>query len=62
MLFRSLTAGGRGILGHAATRLEPCIMRTGACARGGYPAIDELYKQPSVERDHKKREALLHQI
>jgi peptide/nickel transport system substrate-binding protein len=57
-----LTSGGSGILGNAATRLEPYVLSWGEFARIGYPDIDELYKQQSVERDHKKREALLHQI
>ena len=57
-----LTLGGSGTLGNAATRLEPYIPSWGEFARGGYPDIDELYKQQSAERDRKKREALLHQI
>jgi peptide/nickel transport system substrate-binding protein len=57
-----LTSGGTGILGNAATRLEPFVVSWGEFARIGYPDIDELYKQQSVERDQKKREALLHQI
>src|SRR5215468_8377379 len=57
-----LTSGGTGILGNAATRLEPFVLSWGEFARMSYPDIDELYKQQSVERDHKKREALLHQI
>jgi len=57
-----LTSGGSGILGNAATRLEPFVLSWGEFARIGYPDIDELYKQQSAERDHQKREALLHQI
>jgi peptide/nickel transport system substrate-binding protein len=57
-----LTSGGSGILGNAATRLEPFVVSWGEFARIGYPDIDELYKQQAMERDHKKREALLHQI
>ncbi len=57
-----LTSGGSGILGNAATRLEPFVLSWGEFARIGYPDIDELYKQQSAERDHKKREGLLHQI
>jgi len=57
-----LTLGGSGTLGNAATRIEPYVPSWGEFARGGYPDVDELYKQQSVERDHKKREALLHQI
>ncbi len=57
-----LTSGGTGILGNAATRLEPFVLSWGEFARIGYPDIDELYKQQSTERDHQKREAQLHQI
>jgi peptide/nickel transport system substrate-binding protein len=35
---------------------------TGTYAYGGYPDIDDLFRQQAVERDHGKREALLHQI
>ena len=57
-----LTSGGTGILGNAATRLEPFVVSWGEFARIGYPDIDELYKQQSTERNYQKREALLHQI
>jgi peptide/nickel transport system substrate-binding protein len=57
-----LTSGGTGILGNAATRLEPFVVSWGEFARIGYPDIDELYRQQSTERDYKKREGLLHQI
>jgi peptide/nickel transport system substrate-binding protein len=57
-----LTSGGSGTLGNAATRLEPYVLSWGEFARIGYPDIDELYKQQLAERDHQKREALLHQI
>ncbi len=57
-----LSSFGSGALGNAATRLEPYVPSWGEFARGGYPDIDELYKQQSTERDRKKREALLHQI
>jgi peptide/nickel transport system substrate-binding protein len=57
-----LSSFGSGTLGNAATRLEPYVPSWGEFARGGYPDIDELYKQQSVERDRQKREALLHQI
>ncbi len=33
-----------------------------AYAYGGYPDIDDLFRQQAQERDRKKREALLHQI
>jgi peptide/nickel transport system substrate-binding protein len=57
-----LTSGGSGTLGNAATRLEPYVVSWGEFARGGYPDIDALYKQQSVERDRQKREAMLHTI
>ena len=57
-----LTSGGSGTLGNAATRLEPYVVSWGEFARISYPDIDALFKQQSVERDRKKREALLHQI
>jgi peptide/nickel transport system substrate-binding protein len=57
-----LTSSGSGTLGNAATRLEPYVVSWGEFARVGYPDIDELYKQQSVERDRKKREVLLHEI
>jgi peptide/nickel transport system substrate-binding protein len=57
-----LSSSGSGVLGNAATRLEPFVVTWGEYAKGGYPDIDELYKKQSVERDHQKREALLHEI
>ena len=37
-------------------------MSTGVFAYGGYPDIDELFKQQEVETDRSKREALLHKM
>jgi peptide/nickel transport system substrate-binding protein len=48
--------------GNAAVRLETFVISTAPYAAGGYPDIDELFRQQSQERDRKKREALLHQI
>jgi peptide/nickel transport system substrate-binding protein len=59
---KGLTSGGSGTLGNAATRLEPYVISSGDFARISYPDIDDLFKKQSVERDDKKREALLHQI
>ena len=53
---------GSGGSGNAATRVEAFIYSKGAYAYGGYPDIDELFKQQAVERDKAKREALLHRI
>ena len=51
-----------GRYGNAATRLEEVVLSNGTFARGGYPDIDDLFKQQDVETDRAKREALLHQI
>jgi peptide/nickel transport system substrate-binding protein len=57
-----LSSSGSGVLGNAATRLEPFVVTWGEYAKGGYPDIDELYKNQSLERDRQKRAALLHEI
>jgi peptide/nickel transport system substrate-binding protein len=49
-------------LGNAANRIELSLVSTGTYAYGGYPDLDELFRQQAVERDRGKREALLHQI
>jgi peptide/nickel transport system substrate-binding protein len=54
--------GVTAALGNAATRLEAFVISTAAYAYGGYPDIDDLFRQQANERDRKKREALLHQI
>jgi len=51
-----------GAPGNTATRLEAYVVSTGPYASGGYPDIDDLFRQQAQERDRKKREALLHQI
>ena len=38
------------------------MLSTGAYAYGGYPDLDELFRQQAVERDRTRREALLHQM
>ena len=48
--------------GNAAARLEAFVISSGTYAYGGYPDIDELFRQQAQERDRRKREALLHQI
>jgi peptide/nickel transport system substrate-binding protein len=50
------------LYGNAASRMSEVIPSTGAYAYGGYPDIDALYRQQSVETDRKKREAMLYQI
>jgi peptide/nickel transport system substrate-binding protein len=42
--------------------MSEIVPSNGAFAYGGYPDIDELYRQQAVETDRGKREALLHQI
>jgi peptide/nickel transport system substrate-binding protein len=49
-------------LGNTATRLEAFVVSTGSYAYGGHPDIDDLFAQQALERDRKRREALLHQI
>jgi len=48
--------------GNAASRLEAFVVSTGPYAYGGYPDIDDLFRQQAQERDRKKREAMLHEI
>jgi len=55
-----MTAVGNS--GNAASRVESFMYSKGAYAYGGYPDIDELFMQQSRERDHVKREAILHRI
>jgi peptide/nickel transport system substrate-binding protein len=51
-----------GNSGNAASRVEAFIQSKGAYSYGGYPDIDELYKQQANERDKGKRQALLYKI
>jgi peptide/nickel transport system substrate-binding protein len=59
---RGLCLCGAARYGNAATRLEEGVPSTGVFAYGGYPDIDELFKQQDVETDHSKREAMVHKI
>jgi peptide/nickel transport system substrate-binding protein len=54
--------GASAGLGNAPARLEAFVISTGTYAYGGYPDIDDLFRQQGQERDRKKREALVHQI
>jgi ABC-type transport system substrate-binding protein len=54
--------GASAGLGNAAARLEAFVITSGTYAYGGYPDIDELFRQQAHERDRRKREVLLHQI
>src|SRR4051794_13738089 len=58
----SLYMAAAGNSGNAASRVESFIYSKGAYANGGYPDIDELFRQQAGERDVTKRAALLDQI
>jgi peptide/nickel transport system substrate-binding protein len=60
--FKNLIQAGPGAFGNAATRIETFAVTGGVFAYGGYPDIDELYRQQAVELDRPKREAILHKI
>jgi len=59
---RGLFMTAVGNSGNAASRVEAFMQSKGDYAYGGYPDIDDLFRQQASERDVKKREALLHQI
>jgi peptide/nickel transport system substrate-binding protein len=59
---RGLCLCGSGRYGNAATRIEESVVSTGTFAYGGYPDIDEMFRQQDVEIDRGKREAILHKI
>jgi peptide/nickel transport system substrate-binding protein len=59
---KGLCVCSSALYGNAASRMSEVIPSTGGWAYGGYPDVDEMYKQQAVETDRKKREALLHQI
>ena len=59
---QGLILSSTAAMGNAATRIETFVASTGGYAYGGYPEIDDLFRQQARERDRKKREALLHQI
>jgi peptide/nickel transport system substrate-binding protein len=60
--FKNLAFQGSGAFGNAATRLEAFAYSKGSQSWIQDPEIDEWYLQQAVERDRKKREALLHKI
>jgi peptide/nickel transport system substrate-binding protein len=60
--FHGLFMTGAGNAGNAASRVEEFMYSKGSYADGGYPDIDELFRQQASERDRKKREAILHKI
>jgi peptide/nickel transport system substrate-binding protein len=55
-----MTASGNS--GNAASRVDTFIQSQGAYAYGGYPDIDELFRQQAGERDRAKRQELLFKI
>jgi peptide/nickel transport system substrate-binding protein len=59
---RGLFMTAVGNSGNAASRVESFMQSKGEYAYGGYPDIDDLFRQQAGERDAKKREAVLHQI
>src|SRR5438067_1926015 len=48
--------------GNAPTRIEAFVISGAPYAAGGYPDIDEMFRQQAQERDRRKRDALLQQI
>ena len=60
--FKHLARIGSAAAGNAATRIEAFVISGGNRAYGGYPDIDALFRDQSVEMDRKRREAMLHQI
>jgi peptide/nickel transport system substrate-binding protein len=48
--------------GSAPVRLEAFAVSSAPYAAGGYPDIDDLFRQQAQERERKKREAMLTQI
>jgi peptide/nickel transport system substrate-binding protein len=59
---KTLAVQGSGAFGNAATRLESFATSKGSQSWLKDPEIDAWYAQQAVERDRKKREALLHKI
>jgi peptide/nickel transport system substrate-binding protein len=50
------------IYGNASTRMSESVPSSGAYAYGGWPDIDDLYKQQLTETDPEAREGMLHKI
>ena len=59
---QGLAITGSARYGNVATRLEEAVVSGGTFAWGGYPDIDDLFKQQEGELDRGKREALLKKI
>jgi peptide/nickel transport system substrate-binding protein len=50
------------LYGNAASRMSEVVPSDATYAYGGYPDIDDLYKNQARETDKKKREVMLHRI
>jgi peptide/nickel transport system substrate-binding protein len=59
---KNIIYGLSGVFGNAATRIQSFTVSDGAYAYGGYPDIDEFFREQATELDPKKREATLHRI
>src|SRR5690606_17922171 len=60
--YKNIIMAASGAFGNAATRLEAFVVKGGGYAYGNYPDIDALFQQQAAELDHKRREAVLHEI
>jgi peptide/nickel transport system substrate-binding protein len=60
--FKNLAFQGSGAFGNAATRLEAFAYSQGAQSWIKDSDVDAWYAQQAVERDRKKREAIVHKI
>jgi peptide/nickel transport system substrate-binding protein len=59
---KNLVLCGAGGYGNAATRIENYLVTGGTFSYGGYPDIDELFRQQARELDRARRQALLNRI
>ena len=59
---RNLIQSGSGAAGNAATRIEAFVAADGLYAYGSYPDIEGLFREQAVERDPKRREAILQKL
>ena len=59
---KTLALQGSGAFGSAATRLDTFVTSQGVQSWIKDPKIDTWYAEQATERDHKQRQALLHQI
>lgn len=59
---QGVIVGASGANGNAATRLENYVVSWGEFSYGGYPDLDDLFKQQARERNPTRREGLLHDL